>query len=485
MVGGRLENEGNVWSNSGAHPWHLDDQTESILFLTNTSAQMVRFGFRVDALGKSYFLTKLRLNPHETRTIDLRKLRDAQQKDFKGNLIPATASDGSVTWIRLQNVPVLGRLVVLRRHQGIASSYQCGACPCPSYAGLCMTPSPSFALGANTCYQYTATGTYTTCSGQTYSDLTDLATWTSDDSAVATVSAGMVTGVASGTAHIKASYTADTFELSDGNNICEPTGQANYNCTCTTTVVQITGPQTVWWFNGQTPSAYQTTITLTALPAGQSSYDWSLLAGTDKGVLSGQNGNTINLSGNDYSTTEGDITVQVEVFTSTGEAFASQTYTVRGPYMLVPGSKFHTALAGFGYESQIWYTIYDNFNATMPSNVPFTEEWTTSPVAEYGGSGCSGGTNWTLAQFIPTPHGGTSSNSQFYDLITGPGINNTPAPCPTPTGPGEQLGSSLVVEWGQRWRVGTTTSGLGAAVQSDTFERFVDHGEHSAITSPD
>ena len=58
------------------------------------SGQIVRVGFRVDVQGNSYFLTKLRLNPHETRTIDIRKLRDAQKPDFKGNLIPASAGDG-------------------------------------------------------------------------------------------------------------------------------------------------------------------------------------------------------------------------------------------------------------------------------------------------------------------------------------------------------------------------------------------------------
>jgi hypothetical protein len=82
---------------SGAHPWHLDGQTESIMFLTNMSSQIVRVGFRVDVLGKSYFLTKLRLSPHETRTIDIRKLRDAQIADFKGTLLPAAASDRSAS----------------------------------------------------------------------------------------------------------------------------------------------------------------------------------------------------------------------------------------------------------------------------------------------------------------------------------------------------------------------------------------------------
>jgi hypothetical protein len=67
----------------------------------------------------------LKLNPHETREIDMRKLRDGQEKDFKGNKIPASASDGSVNWIRLDNVAVSGRMVVLKRHGAMASGYNC------------------------------------------------------------------------------------------------------------------------------------------------------------------------------------------------------------------------------------------------------------------------------------------------------------------------------------------------------------------------
>jgi hypothetical protein len=83
----------------------LDEDTESILFLTNESDQPARIGFRATANSVTYYLTKLQLNPHETRAIDLRKLRDAQQPDSKKNKVPA-ATDGSVIWVRAANLPV-------------------------------------------------------------------------------------------------------------------------------------------------------------------------------------------------------------------------------------------------------------------------------------------------------------------------------------------------------------------------------------------
>ena len=96
----------------------MDSDTESILFLTNESSKPARIGFQITANGSGpYFLTKLQLNPHETRVIDLRKLRDAQQPDLRGNTVPASASDGSVIWVRADNLPVMGRLMLIHRQQ--------------------------------------------------------------------------------------------------------------------------------------------------------------------------------------------------------------------------------------------------------------------------------------------------------------------------------------------------------------------------------
>ena len=125
MIDSKLANEGDGTAGSGAYPWHLDDQTESTLFLTNMGDKPSRIGFQVHANGVRYDLTKLKLGPHETRAIDLRKLRDAQEPDFQKNRIPAQATDGSVLWARFEQVPVMGRMMVVQRHKGIASSYSC------------------------------------------------------------------------------------------------------------------------------------------------------------------------------------------------------------------------------------------------------------------------------------------------------------------------------------------------------------------------
>ena len=51
VVDSHVQNEGNGWAGSGANPWHLDSDTESILFLTNESNQPARIAFKVSANG--------------------------------------------------------------------------------------------------------------------------------------------------------------------------------------------------------------------------------------------------------------------------------------------------------------------------------------------------------------------------------------------------------------------------------------------------
>ena len=233
----------------------------------------------------------------------------------------------------------------------------------------------------------------------------------------------------------------------------------------------ISGPQTVWWFNGLLPSGYATIITLTAWPPGAGSYSWAITAGSDKAQFSLFTANTAKLVGRALSSPPGgDVKVKVTVGGATSSEYP---VTVRGPYKLVAGSKLHSALPGFGYASQIWYTIRDNLNANMPSMVAFGEQWTTPVDNRY-----PGGTNWER----PSAHGDTTSNSTFYDYITGPGLNNQPPPNPTPTAP--QGGNTEVQRSGQEWRFGSTTPGAGARVQTDTWHRYVDHGDNDGITSP-
>jgi len=191
----------------------LDSDTESILFLTNESSKPARIGFQITANGSGpYFLTKLQLNPHETRVIDLRKLRDAQVPDFKKNLIPASATDGSVSWNRIDNVAVMGRLMVINRQQGMASNYDCLSCSCPlSYMPYldCVSPA-SCNLGVGGTLGLILYAGYESCNALDYFfDVNGSDSWTSQYPNIASVnsSSGTVTGQSGGTTSVTGQYS--------------------------------------------------------------------------------------------------------------------------------------------------------------------------------------------------------------------------------------------------------------------------------------
>jgi hypothetical protein len=138
-------------------------------------------------------------------------LRDAQKPDFKKNTISAAAADGSVTWIRGDNLPVMGRLMLIHRRQGMASNYDCNQCAC------CYTYDPPldyvYPEGANLLVgdtqPLTFYGGFQDCNhGDYYYNENGSASWSSGKTSIATVnSAGTVTGVTVGTTTVTGQFS--------------------------------------------------------------------------------------------------------------------------------------------------------------------------------------------------------------------------------------------------------------------------------------
>ncbi len=468
VIDSRLANERDGWVGSGAHPWHLDEETESILFLTNMSEKSARIGFDMVAGGIHYYLTRLKLNPHESRAIDLRKVRDEQKPDLKGSKVPAGAADGSVVWTRLDHVPVMGRLVVLQRHKSMASSYDCYICDCdPDFFDLYVDPASYIFLPDQSALYDALAWFREHCNQYQWPYYVAASSWESFNPPVATIDGGgTATGHAGGTASIKALYSDYYYTYDRVLMDCIPHTRERL-ANGTAKVVTITGPQTVWWFNGQNPSGYTTSIQLTANPAGQSQYTWAFSAGSDKATFSGQSGNTINLSGQKLSTSTGDVKVKVTVNGVTSSDYA---ITVRGPYSLVAGTPNHQADPNYGYVSSIPYTIRDNLSQDLP-NVGVNESL-GNLINDFPG------TNWVRGPATAyTPSGAT-----FADVVQGQAVS--PPPYPFPTGPASPLGTTAVHHFTQSWFVGNTTPGSGAQVQTDTLQRYVDHAAHLNVVSP-
>jgi hypothetical protein len=210
----------------------------------------------------------LKLSPHETRAIDMRKLRDAQIADFRKNVIPAGATDGSVSWIRLDNLPVSGRVVVISRNGGTASGYDCGDCVCSdNFTRIDISAPKSVTLTPNHIAQCGPTlASYEDCNGWvSFYDVTGEASWSSNNTPVATVAYGNIYGVAGGTATATATYR--DWEYWNGFD-CNPNTLITSHDACTVKV--------------QVPTSLEV-LTVSVLPTGTSG-DYGCTPSDDYGI---------------------------------------------------------------------------------------------------------------------------------------------------------------------------------------------------------
>jgi hypothetical protein len=119
-----------------------------------------------------------------------------------------------------------------------------------------------------------STATYYSCNtGTYYYDVTVASTWSSNNTPVIQMDSSVryrADGMAGGTANVTGGYSDCTQFDNNPDFDCPCINYQTYTASGGGVVVQITGPNTVWWFNGQTPSGYATTITLTALVSSPS-----------------------------------------------------------------------------------------------------------------------------------------------------------------------------------------------------------------------
>jgi len=225
----------------------------------------------------------------------------------------------------------------------------------------------------------------------------------------------------------------------------------------------ISGPNTVWYFGGLTPSGYATQITLTA-SGGDGTYGWIVSAGADKITFSSSgNTATVTSNGSTFSGAPSDIQIKVS---SAGQTTSGFGITSRTPRKLAPGGVTHSCDATYAYADRIHYTIQDQLSTNLPAAVDLSENWTTAVVNDYSG------TNWRRGS-----PGGLTGGPSFDDFIQGEVSTMTPTPLCSGN-------ATAVQHWGQEWRIGSVTPGTGVRVQTDTLQKYRDHAAHTAVTSP-
>ncbi len=116
-------------SNSGMHPWSIENSTESTLLLFNHSAKTQHFDLSIFTGGVGWQKT-YDLAPMQTKEISFRELIDDQVTDGQGNALPRTAERGEVNWMVVDPNNGTGRLLQSDKARGMARNFSCG------YSGL-------------------------------------------------------------------------------------------------------------------------------------------------------------------------------------------------------------------------------------------------------------------------------------------------------------------------------------------------------------
>ena len=141
----------------------------------------------------------------------------------------------------------------------------------------------------------------------------------------------------------------------------------------------ISGAVDLWWFNGESPSEYATSVTLTS--GAGSSTQWSISAGSNIVSLSGTTGSTVVVTSTGRSETPNDVSVVAT--TSAGQT--SHELTVRSPYRLQQTSNnllIPCPYPGQDYMTQIAYEVYDKFDQVMARPVGINEYFPSGLEAE-------------------------------------------------------------------------------------------------------
>lgn len=110
-----IRNEGDGYAGSLASYWSFDEDTDFYVFFTDLSDKPGRFAMRIEAGGITYFGPGIELGPHETKFINMRREIALQRPDVLGRLLPKDATEGRLTYIRLDNVPLFGRVLEVSR----------------------------------------------------------------------------------------------------------------------------------------------------------------------------------------------------------------------------------------------------------------------------------------------------------------------------------------------------------------------------------
>jgi hypothetical protein len=271
-------------SSTGGYSWFINGSSSTVVFIKNTTNEPQQFHLDIVYPGGRWGSNLRTLTPGQTFALDIRAVRDYNEKGAGGNTIPLDATVGHVSWSAYNNSnkPLIGRAQTVDFTKGMASTYEC-QCPCnASFANARLVPSSIAGFPGQT-QQFTAQQQDIDCLGNltAWFNVTFGVSYSSDNSSVATVnSSGLGTAVAPGTTNIRASWSASIISYEGDPLHCESFDTtAACSAFCQVNDFQITTSNTTIWPSGTgaAGSITSTTITVqTTPPTPGQSVDWTL-----------------------------------------------------------------------------------------------------------------------------------------------------------------------------------------------------------------
>jgi hypothetical protein len=163
----------------GAYPWTLENGTNTVLHLKNTTDKSV-VGLVVFTFpGGTYNPDRIKLEPYQTVAIDIQKLKDSKKLDVRQKLFPVDAMHGQVVWRQETPYSLIGRAEEVDSKAGIARSFSCEVDCCSWYYQDFSLDPGGFVTGYNE---------GTDCSGYSFGPYASQANyWYSDNTSIATI----------------------------------------------------------------------------------------------------------------------------------------------------------------------------------------------------------------------------------------------------------------------------------------------------------
>ena len=230
-------------SSTGHYPWSIDESSATVVYIKNATDTERDFTLHVGYEGGYYTLGVTTIQAGQTKLFDVRQLRDSQQPDSNGRVIPLTTQRGQVHWsVRgPETRTLIGRAEQANLTAGISMTSACGVCCPDSFQYAWLTPgSVTGHPGSTTqflafrqdrdCYQFIWEYQWAYPYG-----------WSCDNTSVATVNtSGFATAGGVGSTWVRNVYSASEYYENIEECIVVPvSANAAASCTVQQCTIQI------------------------------------------------------------------------------------------------------------------------------------------------------------------------------------------------------------------------------------------------------